>query len=319
MPVSVGEVQTHPFTFEMTVHDLVVADPDEPLLALERLYVDFELASLWRRAWTFRIVRLNGPFARAIIRPDGSLNLMDLVPDAPPQAEPEPLPGVHIEQLIVSRGQVNFADRSRRQQPEKVLAPIQFELSDFRTTPEGGDFTLSAASEAGERFDWKGRIAAQPVSSQGEFSIRGLKARSVWEFASEQLPFELAAGELDLAGTYDFRYDQATSLEASLPEITGTGLTLRETGHGEDRVVLPKLTVADTRLSWAQGTVDVDSVTVEGAQVDSWREPDGRFSIERLLAGMPADAAPAQETPAPAPEAVPPRRRHRRSKPRPMS
>lgn len=298
VPVSVGEVQTHPFTFEMTVHDLVVADPAEPLLALERLYVDFELSSLWRRAWTFKIVRLNGPFARAIIRPDGSLNLVDLVPGSPPQAEPEPLPAVHIGQLIVARGQVNFADRSRRRQPEKVLAPVQFELSDFRTTPEGGDFTLSAASEAGERFDWKGRLSAQPVSSQGEFRIRGLKARSVWEFASEQLPFELGAGELELAGRYDFRLDDGTHLEASLPKFTGTGLALRAIGADQDWVLLPELTVQDTALSWARGTVDVAAVTVAGAQVQAWREPDGSFNLERLFAGPGAtpDVVPAADT-----------------------
>ena len=82
---------------------------------------------------------------------------------------------------------------------EKVLAPVQFALADFRTTPEGGGFALSAASEAGERFDWRGRLALAPVASRGEFSIRGLKARSVWEFLSEQLPFELGGGEIDLA------------------------------------------------------------------------------------------------------------------------
>lgn len=296
VPVSVGEVQTHPFTFELTVQDVVVADPQEPLLALERLYVDFELASLWRGAWSFKIVRLNGPFARAIIRPDGSLNLVDLAPGPAPETEAEPLPSLHIERLVVSRGQVNFADHSRRRQPEKVLAPIQFELGDFRTTPEGGDFTLSAASEAGERFDWKGRLSAQPVSSQGEFRISRLKARSVWEFASEQLPFEIGDGELELAGSYDFRLDQGTHLEASVPSITGTGLGLREVGNGEDWVVLPKLAVTGTQLSWAKGTVDVDSVDVHGAQVTAWREPDGRISLERLFAGAPGSTIP----PAPA-------------------
>lgn len=315
VPVSVGEVQVHPFTFELTVQDLVVADPAEPLLALERLYLDFELASLWRGAWSFRIVRLNGPFARALVRPDGSLNLADLVPETAPEAEAEPLPSLHIERLVVSRGQVNFADRSRRQQPEKILAPIQFDLADFRTTPEGGDFTLTATSEAGERFDWKGRMSAQPVGSQGEFQIHGLKARSVWEFTSEDLPFELGDGEIDLAGSYDFRLDGGTHLEASLPTITGTGLSLRETTNPQDRVVLPQLTVTGTRLSWAQGTVDIDSVAVDGAKVVSWREADGRFSIERLLedatAAAPEPDAAAEgpgggASPSPAPTQAPP-------------
>ncbi len=317
VPVAVGEVQVHPFTFELTVRDVVVAEPKEPLLALERLYLDFELASLWRGAWSFRTVRLNGPFARAIVRPDGSLNLADLVPETPPPAAGEPeetLPSLHIETLIVSKGQLNFADRSRRRQPEKVLAPVQFELADFRTTPEGGGFTLSAASEAGERFDWKGRLSLAPVASQGEFRIRGLKARSVWEFLSEQLPFELGAGEIDLAGNYDFGLGADTRLELALPTIQGRDLALREAGGQDDWVQVPRLTFDDTRLSWSAGTIAIAALTLDGAQVQAWREADGRINLERLLVAPQAGAVaetiaiattPAAGTPADAAAAAP--------------
>lgn len=293
VPVTVGEVITHPFTLEMTVRDLRVGEDAEPLLALERLYVDLELASLWRRAWVFKVVRINGPFARAIVRKDGSLNLADLMPEPQDDAVDEPLPAVWIQRLLVARGQVNFADHSRRRQPEKILAPIAFDLADFRTTPEGGGFTLAAVSETGESFEWRGQLSLQPVSSAGSFSIRGLKARGVWEFASEQLPFELSAGELDLAGDYRFRLDPAMKLDATLPRITGTGLALREIDGDGDWVKLPALEVEGTRLSWASGEVDVDAVTVSGAQVQAWLEPDGRFNLDRLMAGPPANAPPA--------------------------
>jgi len=303
VPVAVGEVIIHPFTLEMTVRDLQAGDPDQPLLALDRLYVDLETASLWERAWVFKVVRLNGPFARAIVRPDGSLNLADLVPERPAEAVDEPLPAVRIKQLIVARGQVNFADRSRREQPEKILAPIEFDLADFRTTSEGGGFSLVATSDARETFEWRGQVSLQPVASEGRFSIRGLKARSVWEFASEQLPFELAAGELDLAGEYRFGLDSGIELEATLPRVTGTGLALREIGADSDWVLLPSLEVEGSTLSWAAGTLDVDAVAVSGAQVQAWRDKDGRINLARLLEGRPADpgAAGPAEDPAPMP------------------
>lgn len=305
VPVQVGEVITHPFTFEVTVRDLRVDDPARPLLAWERLYLDFELASLWRGAWSFKVVRINGPFARAIIGPDGALNLAALVPpEDPTAAEAAPLPAVIIDQLVVSGGAVAFADRSRREQPEKTLAPIRFELAGFRTTPEGGGFTLSAASESGERFDWRGRLSLQPIASQGHFEVRGLKARSVWEFASEQLPFELTDGEFELAGEYDFRYDQAMQLEATLPAFTGRGLALRASGADADWVSLPALSVRDTRLSLARSRVDVGAVTLDGARVTAWREPDGSVNLLRLAtatgeAGEATGPADAPEVEAP--------------------
>lgn len=323
VPVQVGEVATHPFTFEITVRDLRVGDPAQPLLAWERLYLDFELASLWRRAWSFKVVRINGPFARAIIGPDGRLNLAALRPlPAPGAATADaPLPAVWVERLLVSGGQVNFADRSRRQAPEKTLAPIQFELADFRTTPEGGGFTLSAASEAGERFDWRGRLSLQPLASQGQFQVRGLKARSVWAFASEQLPFEFTDGAFELAGDYDFRYDETLQLEATLPAFTGRDLALRAAGAGEDWVRLPQLSVRDVRLSLPAQRVQVGAVALDGAQVKAWRAADGTVNLAQLLAFPPtgpeiaptapvapvaatATAGPAGATAMPAPDAT---------------
>jgi uncharacterized protein involved in outer membrane biogenesis len=283
VPVQVGEVLTHPFTFELTVRDLRVDDPARPLLSWERLYLDFELASLWRGAWRFREVRINGPFARAIIGPDGALNLAALLPpERAAAAEPAPLPAVIIDRLVVAGGAIAFADRSRREQPEKRLAPIQFELAGFRTTPEGGDFTLSAASESGERFDWRGRMSLQPIASQGSFQVRGLKARSVWEFASEQLPFEFTGGEFELAGDYDFRYGEAMHLEARLPAFTGRDLALRAAGAGEDWVRLPALAVRDARLSLANRRVEVGAVALDGADVTAWREADGTLNLARF-------------------------------------
>lgn len=91
-----------------TVLDLRVGDPGQPLLSLERLYVDLGLASLWQRAWVFKVVRINGPFARAIIHPEGSLNLVDLVPERPADAVDDALPAVWIQRLLVARGKVSI-------------------------------------------------------------------------------------------------------------------------------------------------------------------------------------------------------------------
>ena len=47
VPVTVGEVITHPFTLEMTVRDIRVADPAQPLLALERVLDFVEYKTVW--------------------------------------------------------------------------------------------------------------------------------------------------------------------------------------------------------------------------------------------------------------------------------
>ena len=79
--LQVGEVRVHPFKLQLEVRDLALPDTDaQTMLGFERLFVDFELSSLWERAFVFKDVTLEAPVARAVVRPDGSLNLGDLAP-----------------------------------------------------------------------------------------------------------------------------------------------------------------------------------------------------------------------------------------------
>lgn len=295
--LTLGEIRFNPFRFELDMRDIAIADTgeraDKPLIALRHLFVDFQLSSLWKGAYTFRKVAFDGPFARAIIRPDGSLNLAELVPES--EDEESPLPDVWIEELSVSRGRVNFADNSRRMKPEKTLSPIEFALKDFRTASESGGFKLSAASERGERFDWTGRLSLQPLASNGRIAVAQLKARSAYEFLSDELPFELTDGSFDLSA--DYRFSAGTKagvqLDATMPKISATGLGLRARNGDDDWVTLPSVVLDNTRLSLAKREVAIDALRVDGMQADVWREADGSLNIERMLASQTAAPRPS--------------------------
>ena len=53
--LSLGEIRFNPFTFELDMRDIAIADQSRragrrPIVALRRLYLDFQASSLWRRA-----------------------------------------------------------------------------------------------------------------------------------------------------------------------------------------------------------------------------------------------------------------------------
>lgn len=298
--LALGEIEFNPFTFQLQIRDIAIRDRGvargKPLVALKRLFADFQVSSLWKSGYVFRQVALDEPFARAIIRADGSLNLAELIPK---EKEETPTPEVLIEQFQVNRGRVDFADQSRRLKPEKILAPIDFSLRDFRTTAESGGFSLAAASERGERFDWQGKLNLQPLASSGRLRVSALQARSVYEFLSDELPMELSAGSFDVDGRYTFSAGKqaGTQLDATLSKATATGLALRAHGVDQDWVTLPKVALDNARLSLARRTVDIDALRVEGMQATLWRQRDGSLNLQRLLARSPeaATAVPASD------------------------
>mgnify|MGYP003465858084 FL=1 len=226
-PLSIGEIKFNPFSFELDMRDILLQDQSKPLLSLQHLYVNFQASSLFKRAYVFNSILLEMPFARAVIKPDGSLNLADLLPK---EKDNSPIPNIWIDNLSVQKGQVNFADQSRELKPDKILTPISFALKDFKTRNDDGGFTLAATSDDNERFEWKGSLRLQPVHSKGQFKIAALKASSAYEFLSEELPFQLSKGSVNIDGNYEFSIQpkQGMQLLANLAKITATDLAMRK-------------------------------------------------------------------------------------------
>ena len=85
---TVGEIRINPFLLQVTVKNFALADREgRKLLGFERLFVDFQLSSLWRRAYSFANIDIDAPFVNASVAKDGTLNLAKLQPE-PPRRRP---------------------------------------------------------------------------------------------------------------------------------------------------------------------------------------------------------------------------------------
>src|ERR1700722_5369570 len=134
---TVGEIHLNPFLLQLEIKDFSLVAPDgEKLLGFGRLFVDFELSSLWRGAYSFADIDIEAPSVNAVVAHDGVLNLSQLNPKTPkpkPRAASEPLPAIRIASFKVSRGLVSYEDRSRPSAFATRLEPINFELVNFST------------------------------------------------------------------------------------------------------------------------------------------------------------------------------------------
>ena len=200
--LSIGEVRFNPFKFQLEINDFSLPDADgQPMLAFERLFVDFEASSIWKRAFFFREVSLDVPMVRAVVRPEGAMNLADLALESEPEPEPGEPTSLWLKSVQIHDGRLDFVDQSRAKPFEWNFSPVEFGLEDFRTTPNGGDFRLSATSDLGTELNWKGVVALAPhIGSQGDMTIEGLPATRVQEILGEALPFGIRKGLLSAAG-----------------------------------------------------------------------------------------------------------------------
>ncbi|HEY2010945.1 MAG TPA: DUF748 domain-containing protein [Rhizomicrobium sp.] len=238
-PIALGEIKFNPLTFTLDVDEIALPDTRAPMVAVGHVRVGFSILSLFQKAYRFNQVTLDQPFVNAVIRPDGSLNLIELKPRTHSQG---PNPAVKIDVLSVHDGHVVYADQSQTPVPEATLIPIAFTLKDFQTNvAEGGDFALNAKSERGEAFAWSGTLSISPISSRGRLTVAGLQSSTVQEFLGRRLPVALTGGHAGFTANYDFAYDAGNlTLNLSLPQVTAAGLAL----EGDKSILHGKVTVA---------------------------------------------------------------------------
>ncbi|MCB2192064.1 MAG: DUF748 domain-containing protein [Deltaproteobacteria bacterium] len=210
---SLGQVSFNPFTMRMEAHDFVVgkAEP-RPLASVKRLVLDLDVASLWHWALVCEEVTLEEPFIKVVMGSDGSLNLAKLVPenkaDPKPAEDEKPFP-LLLRKLNLVKGSLWFL-RQQKQRPGKLqVIPINLQVTDLSTLPElceltseCGPFTLTAASDQGERLVWRGRVALSPLTSSGMIKLQGWKLATLYEVFPEIAEMATPQGVLDLNAKY---------------------------------------------------------------------------------------------------------------------
>jgi len=304
----IGDIRFNPFTLKLDISDVLLPDADaKPLLSFAHLHIDLQLASLWRLGPSFREILLDKPYVRAVIRHGGELNLADLgkgFPEEPKKPQPEPSKPLrlYIGRLAVTGGSSTFEDLTRADPFKADFNPITFELHDFSTVGERGNaYSLTAASEDGERFNWSGTLRLTPLSSQGRFEVIDLRARTIWDYIRDLVPLELDSGLIGVKGDYDLSTGGGPlAVKVLIHNTTVTDLGVKPKGGPQDYVKLAKIEVDDTRVDVSKHTVDVAKVTLSGGNLDVWMDEQGRLNL--------LDLAPAPTTPVatPPPREPPP-------------
>lgn len=295
---SLGEVRFHPFQLRLVARDFEVRDDEGTrTLGFGLLDVDFELApSLWRRAWTFKGIRAEQPYARLIQFADGDTNLARLFARRDPAPEPpgdEALPRLRIDRLELDGGEFDFEDRTRAEPFVARFTPIGFALTDFYTEGEGNAFRLSATGTRGARLDFEGVLDVRRLASRGNIGVTGLPAQQVAEYLGDLLPVALPEGVVAIELDYDVSLaEDGLAGTVAVPRIEVHGLATLAPGHDQPWRIESVL-VSDSRADLAARTLRIGGIEIAGATLPVARTAAG-LEMPGLVAAQGTRAAPAK-------------------------
>lgn len=295
---ALGEVRINPYLFTFEANDLRLTQPDgRPMVEFKRLFLDFELKSLFKWAWTFRQVSLEGLNVHAVIEEDGGLNLAGLIPPSEPspaEKEEGELPRMLFEELLVDQARIDLTDRRQSRPAVITVQPFTLLMRDLATLPgQEGSQTITATTSRGESFKWNGKLSLNPVSVKADFSIENLNLSTLSQFAGDALNLEPPDGRIKLSGHYEFGLagDQARLLIAGLSAaLTGVGLRLQ--GEEDPFLEIPGILLSDGRFDLSGRKAEIGRLTVEGGRARLSIDEKGRLNVQRV-AGSEGDTRPA--------------------------
>jgi uncharacterized protein involved in outer membrane biogenesis len=303
----IGEVRVNPLLFKVEIKNFRLQEADgRPLLGFDRLFIDFELSSLFRRAWTFADIQLEAPRVDVVMARDGRINLADLL-DTFPKGEPAPEPTaparVVLRHAQVSGGVLSFTDLSGRTPQTATVQPIDVELNDIATLRDRrGPYAISARLTGGGVVDWEGEVSLVPVASVGQVGLTGFPLATAWRFMQDDVALAEPGGRLNAKTRYEFAYRDGTmTLKVDGVDVTLADLVLTERGGTS-----PILELGQIRLAGAHGDVMARDLTVPEIDVSRGRlaatiARNGTVNWQNLMVTRAAEPAagvtPPAETP----------------------
>jgi uncharacterized protein involved in outer membrane biogenesis len=298
----IGEVRLNPLLFKLEIKDFRLTEADgRPLLGFDRLFVDFELSSLFRAAWTFAEIRLEGPRLDVVLNPDGRLNLAELL-DSLPRGEPasEPAPTAPMRVLlahaVLQDGRLAFTDLTGQAPQTATVEPIDVELRNITTLPERrGPYAISATLGGGGVVGWNGEVSLHPLGSSGRLGLRGFPLATAWRFVQEDFALAEPAGQLDAEVRYQFGYrDRAMALRVDDVGVTVQGLVLAQGGDKAPLLALDRIQLTGAHGDVVARELTVPEISVSRGRLAATMARDGTVNWQTIA--RPAAPAPAPET-----------------------
>ncbi len=269
---SVGKVRVNPFLLRLELKDVALAERDgTPIVGFGRLFVDIEVSSLARWAWTLSEVVLEQPALRADIGPDGRLNLAILL-EKLPKTERRPgekLPRLLLRRIVLSNGTITLSDRSGPTPASTVASPINLDLRDVSTLPDQrGEYTVSARLADGGTFQWRGAVTLEPLASQGEVKVAGVRPLTAWRFLQDELNVAEPRGEVDFSARYRAAYaDAKPRFTLEDVRVAGRGVVLAAADAKEPLLELASVSAEGGRFDFSTRELVIPGVEVRGGTI----------------------------------------------------
>ncbi len=299
--LSLRQVKVNPFVLSMEIAGADLRDTDgEQMLAWERLYVNFQLSSLFRWAWTFREISLD-ELALSEERFEGLDTRFTRLADAfapkdPATTEPESgaLPRLVIQDLNIGAARFALLDHAAGDYVV-ALGPIDIQIDDLQTLPDHeGSKSIKIQTPSGQSIEWRGTLQLAPLVSKGSIAITGAGFEEAFRYADYFLPFNAHMQDAVVRFDYDARLNPAGEPDVHVDnlELEANGTRIQRDGADTAWVALDRFALSGGTINLIEQSARFGSIKLSGLDVDAQLDQAGEINLLQLLPEIETDLEP---------------------------
>jgi len=307
-PVQIEKIRINPYVLSAEASGFSVTETDgSPLLGFDRLYLNFQLSSLVRWAWSFREISLDGLHGELVRKRDGTINLLELIPPAQqtePPAEQVSMPRFFISVLELNNAELGVTDHSRTSGFATRLTPVSLRLENITSIPDKrGRLDFSADSADGVELQWQGEVQLEPLLLTGSVTAKGAYIPLLHRYFRDSVKVDVPQGELSVS--FDYRVaSRAEGLSAEVDNLMLAIEGLAVTDSSANSILdLPRLSLKDGYLRWPEQQAGASTLTLTRPQLWISLQQDKTLNLQHLLVDTGSSTA-AVADPAAAPDNV---------------
>ncbi|HSN51802.1 MAG TPA: DUF748 domain-containing protein, partial [Woeseiaceae bacterium] len=309
------KVSVNPFVLSLAIDGLELDDPaGDPFLAIDRIFINVQLSSLFRWALTFREFHIESPKLYLARDGNGYFNFAFLAqrPAGPEAVATEPgggPPRLLIHDFAITDSVVDWKDDVPPEPVDTHFGPINIAIAGLNTLPDrAGLQDVAIATETQGTLSWSGSLELNPLRSEGHAAIRGSHFPLASAYLKHEIGFDLDEGSIDVELDYrvDTRADGTLQASISNLEIAVSALlvmtfneALGRTGADREVVRLPAVRLRGGEIRWPERTATAAGFSIDDGVISLLRGTDGALNVlpahgaDAAAEGSEAEAGPA--------------------------
>ena len=289
------KVEVNPFLLTLRLRGFELDGPDgSPAARAAEIFINFQLSSLFRWAWTFDEFRVTSPELFIARDGFGNLNLAFLFGSSTEQVSSEQdssLTRMLIYDFAIEDCAINWNDEVPVEMVKTRFGPIDIRIQELNTLPQrSGQQSILITTESSGTLSWTGTLQLNPFQSVAHASIKGSHFPLTSAYIRHETGFDIVQGNADAELDYTIETVADGSLRARIDnfnlafyDVVVNTFSGNAGSPENDREVvrLPVVRLADGAMRWPERTIDLASLTIDDTLVSLYRDESGVLNVDR--------------------------------------